>query len=267
MVFFLQDSSIYVHSDGPRISISIPRSCGILEGKGEHSCLDLPPDWYKDLLGFALFCGYVNFEFNMSSCILKIKGNGKHEHLGCFSLISKPRFDYDISDLASIVCYPKASIEEKYCSSQWTRLVASFDSRVGVKEFGIHLIYAKDYVQMHPSIVQASSSRGNSSINGTRQFFSRGNSFINGTRQFFSPWNSFINGTRQFFSRGNSRDHGSPTKDDYSKAHNKRSPIEQSTIGSTTCASSKALFIGNSYSFPFFIQRSEFFLICLSFLF
>ena len=239
----------YSSFHGPRICISIPRSCGILEGISDQSrgnCLELPPDWYKDLLGFAIFYGYVESEFKGCSCYLTIKGNGKQERLSFFSLLSEARFDYDISDLASIVCYPKAAIEEKYHSNQWTHLVASFDGRTRVKGFGIHLIYAKDYVQMHPSIVQACSSRGNSSINGTRQFFSRGNSFINGTRQFFSHWNSFINGTRQFFSRGNSRDHGSPIEDDYWC-------IIQ---GSTTCASSKTLFTGNSYSFPFFIQRS-----------
>ena len=197
----------YSSFNDPRTSICIPRSCGILEGISDQSrgnYLELPLNWYenKDLLGFAIFFGYVESVFKGCSFYLTIKGNGKQEHLGSFSLLSKRWFDYDISDLASIVCFPEATIKGEYHSSQWTHLVASFYRVAGVEGFGIHLIYAKDYVQMHPSIEQANSSHGNSSINGTRQFFSR----------------------------GNSRNHGSPTEDDYNKAHNKRSPIEQSPI-------------------------------------
>ena len=226
MVFFLQNywiNSVRRHGvfRNPIISIAIPESCGILEGISDQSrgnCLGLPPNWYenKDLLGFAIFCAFVESRVVGCRCYLTIKGNGKHENLGYFSLLSKPWLDYDISDLACITCYTKADIEGKYHSNQWTHLVASFDSDARVEGCSIHLIYAKDYVQMHPSMVQASSSCGNSFINGTRQFFSRGNSSINGTRKFFSC--------------GNSRDHGSPTEDDYINADNKRSPIELSHV-------------------------------------
>ena len=71
--------------------------------------------------------------------------------------------DCDISDLAYIMGYPKAAIEEKYCSNQWTHLLASFNKKT-VEGCGIHLLYSKDYEQMHPSTVQASSSHGNSGI-------------------------------------------------------------------------------------------------------
>ena len=205
----------------PRIRIAIPKSCGILEGISDQSrgnCLELPPNWYenKDLLGFAIFCAYVESEFVGCSCYLTIKGNGKQENLGSFSLLSKLWLGSDISDLVCIMCYTKAAIEGKYRSNQWTHLMASFDSDARVEGYSFHLIYAKDYVHIHPSMVQASSSHGNSSINGTRQFFSRGNSSINGTRKFFSC--------------GNFRDHGSPIEDDYSNADNKRSPIEHSRV-------------------------------------
>ena len=112
------------------------------------------------------------------------------EALGFFLIVIKTGLDSYILDLACIICHPKGAIKEMHLSNQWTHLVASFNSDARMEGFGIHLIYAKDYVQMPPSMVQASSC-GNSSINGTRKFFSHGNS-----------------------------------KDDYSKAHNKRSPIK-----------------------------------------
>ena len=241
---FLQNSwnSVRYSHDvfrNPRIRIAIPRSCGILEGISDQSrenCLELPSNWYEnnDLLGFAIVFAYVESEFVGCNCYSTIKGNGKQEHLGSFSLLSKPFLDSDMSDLPGIMCYPKvaikgkyikthytkplgyfsslskpfldsdksdlvcimcypkAAIEGNYHSNQWTHLVASFDSEVRVEFYGIHLIYAEDNVQMHPSMVQAISSRGN----------------------------SFINIRRKFFSHENSRDHGSPTEDDYSKAHN-----------------------------------------------
>ena len=201
--FFLQNSWINsIRGDflDPGIRITIPKSCGILEGISDQSrgnCLELPPNWYenKDLLGFAIFYSYVQSEFEGYGWFLDIKGNGKQKLLGMFSLLSKPGLDSDILDLACIICYPKAAIMEMYLSNQWTHLVASFYSDARMEGFGIHLIYAKDYVQMPPSMVQASSSCGNSSINGTRKFFSHGNS-----------------------------------RDDYSKAHNNRSPTEQSPV-------------------------------------
>ena len=76
--------------------------------------------------------------------------------------------DSDISDLAFIMCYPKAAIEEKHRSNQWTHLLASFNIfETRVEGCGIHLINSKDYEQMHPSMVQASSSHGNSGDYGS----------------------------------------------------------------------------------------------------
>ena len=196
--FFLQNSwinSICGVIQDPGIRITIPRSCGILKGISDQSrgrWLKLPPNWYenKDLLGFAIFYAYV-LSNSRESWGLEIIGNGKSKLLGYFSLLSKLDFDSDISDLECIICYPKAAIKEMHLSNQWTHLEASYLSYIGMKGLSIHLIYAKDYVEMPPSMVQASSSRGYSSINGKRKFFSHGNS-----------------------------------RDDYSKAHNKRSPIE-----------------------------------------
>ena len=182
--FFLQNSWINSVRGVIRdlgIRITIPRSCGILEGISDQSrgnCLELPPNWYenKDLLGFAIFYAYVRSKFEGCRWFLKIKGNGKQKLLGSFSLLSKPGLDSDILDLVCIICYPKAAIKEMHPSNQWTHLVASFGSDARVEGCSIHLIYDKDYVQMPPSMVQASSSCGNLSINGKMKFFSHGNS-------------------------------------------------------------------------------------------
>ena len=191
----------YSSVNDPIICIAIPKSCGILEGISDQSrgnCLELPPNWYKskDLLGFAIFYADVGSEFVGCSCYLTIKGNGKQKHFGPFSLLPEPFLNSGRSDFMCIMCYTKAVIAGNYYSNQWTHLVPSlvsdatadgvneacvgsrrmalFDNDTRVEGCSIHLIWAKDYVQMHPSMVQASSSRWNSSINGIRQFFSRG---------------------------------------------------------------------------------------------
>ena len=203
------------------ISIVIPRCSGILEGisyqrtGSDKVTIELPPNWYEnnDFLRFYVYCVWVDFVLD-SEFYLRIRKNDKQQDLGSYSFASSHLdvdlsdfdesdwdeselgfvsfgytcLDCDISDLAYIMCYPKAAIKEKYRSNQWTHLVASFNSEARVEGCSIHLIYAKDNVQMHPSTVQASSSHGNSG------------------------------------------DYGSQIEDDYSKAHNKRSPIEHSPV-------------------------------------
>ena len=211
-------------SDDPGvITIVIPRCSGILEGISYQSTgsdkvtIKLPPNWYEnnDLLGFFVYCVRVKSGFvscNKYQCNLRIRKNDKQQDLGSYSFASSYLdvdasdfdesdcdesdlgsvsfgsycLDSDISDLASIMCYPKAAIEEKYRSNQWTHLLASFN--ILVEGCGIHLIHSKDYEQMHPSMVQASSSHGNCG------------------------------------------DYGSPTEDDYPKAHKKRSLVEHNPV-------------------------------------
>ena len=166
--------------DNPGISIAFPRSSGILEGISYQSTgsdeviIELPSNWYEnnDLLGFFVYCVWVSFGFgsHLYECDLEVRGNDEQEHLGSFSFGSScldfHLSDCDISDIALIMCYPKAAIYECYRSKQWTHFTASFIGKTRVEGCGIHLIYAKDYEQMHPSIVQGSSSLGNSGDHG-----------------------------------------------------------------------------------------------------
>ena len=198
---FLQDSWVDVGDsslENPGISIAIPKSSGILEGISYQSTgsaeltIELPLNWYEnnDLLGFALYYICVALEYHDprgNKCDIRIRGNDKQEHLGSFSFGSIC-LDLGISDIAWIMCYPKVAIKECYLSNQWTHFMSSFLGRPRVESCGIHLIYAKDYDQTHPSRIQASSSH-----------------------EKFG-------------------DHGSRAEDDYTIAHNKRSPIEQSPV-------------------------------------
>ena len=197
---FLQDFAIDVGDyslDKSGISIVFPRSSGILEGiasgipNGGEVIIECPPNWYEnnDLLGFALYC--VGFPPGFGSCSNKFYLEAQvseQRHWDSFSFDSS-YWDCDELETACVICYPKAAIKEYYRSNQWTYFTASFFNEARVQWCGIHLIYAKDYEQMHdPSMLLGNSCHGNLG------------------------------------------DHGSPTEDDYSKAHNKRSPIEQSPV-------------------------------------
>ena len=197
---FLQDSAIDVGDyslDKPGISIVFPKSSGILEGiargipNGGEVMIECPLNWHEnnDLLGFVLYC--VGFSPRFVSCINKFYLEAQvsqQRHCGSFSFDSSC-WDCDELETAWMICYPKAAIKEYYCFNQWTDFIASFVCEARVQCCSIHLIYAKDYEQMHdPSMLQGNSSHGNLG------------------------------------------DHGSPTEDDYSKAHNKRSPTEQSPV-------------------------------------
>ena len=100
--FFLQNSwinSVRGVIRDPGIRITIPRSCGILEGISDQSrgnCLELPPNWYenKDLLGFSICYAYVRSKFEGCRWFLKIKGNGKQKLLGFFLIVIKTRFGF-----------------------------------------------------------------------------------------------------------------------------------------------------------------------------
>ena len=186
--------------EGNGISIVIPKSSGILEwirypsmGSEEVTlnltyCYEvkLPPTWYEgnDLLGFALWCVYPSahesqnksvhmFEIEPDdgsalkfSCHLMIRGNYHSAYVDLFSFDSYCVND-DVSDTVWVIYYPKAAIEQRYCTNQWTHFMASFHGSLRMEECGIRLIYAGDYEWKHPMMEKGSTSHGNFGEHGS----------------------------------------------------------------------------------------------------
>ena len=204
------------HAYDPGISIVIPRSSGILYGMSYQSTssdevrIQLPPNWYanNDLLGFALWCVFV----------ASPNGSQFYESAHTFENETDIGSGYESEKDETLEFRCDFKIQGKHKQ----QFLDSYSYGSSCAHDGLSDIA---WLMCYPKVAIRKCYGSNEWTHFVALF--RGNRRVEGCgiRLIYAkdyeqehPSSSSSN--------GNFGDHGSPTEDDYSKAHNKRSPIE-----------------------------------------